>query len=578
MHNYKELSYDKEFASEVMNEIPIGYIDKTVPGCGLTTVALENNEDTIIAVPNTELIDNKISQYPNGRTDNEVFGIHSEIEDLDLRLEEYLATASPIKIMVTYDSLWRLEELLPHCKLVIDESQEILKSSKLKASSKKSIYDTDVVTKLLEYTKANKERVSFISATPIPVEYMPEWISELPLIKMNWSNTIQVKPNLMQRTYVNKALRQEIIAPIEANGKVKIGDLEFNKVIVYINSVSGIADIVKKSKINKEDVRVIMGKTAMNDLKIGGIKRLTDYTNLTKYTFVTGSGFKGIDLYDDNALSIVISNTSKDYNMIDLTTDLQQAISRIRNKNNPNYGKFIYIYNQSPFELTEEELLNMIENNKQGVKAQIRSYEVNKEANNKEGFRWDELFEMYSTYDTNTDSFTLNDVLFNSDVHFIKEVKEKYRKGFALRGNFSNGLVVEEQIVIKQASYKEVAEHYLNHNNFNGYENQLDYVNLIETTLKLYGKVWIDQQYAKEQIAAYNNEPKQVLLAIRKRFKTGADYTTRYVKDTLQSVYNEYGVERRAKATDLSDYMSVENVRTASERRIKIVNKNKTIK
>ncbi len=35
--------YKAEYANEVMETIPHGYIDKTICGCGLTTVALENN-------------------------------------------------------------------------------------------------------------------------------------------------------------------------------------------------------------------------------------------------------------------------------------------------------------------------------------------------------------------------------------------------------------------------------------------------------------------------------------------------------------------------------------------------------
>ncbi len=47
--------YEAEYASEVLSSIPTGYIDKTVCGCGLTTVALENAESVIIAVPSIEL-------------------------------------------------------------------------------------------------------------------------------------------------------------------------------------------------------------------------------------------------------------------------------------------------------------------------------------------------------------------------------------------------------------------------------------------------------------------------------------------------------------------------------------------
>lgn len=67
--------YDAEYASEVMDSIPIGYVDKTICGCGLTTVALENPENIIIAVPTIGLMQNKIEQYPNKRCDYNVLGV-----------------------------------------------------------------------------------------------------------------------------------------------------------------------------------------------------------------------------------------------------------------------------------------------------------------------------------------------------------------------------------------------------------------------------------------------------------------------------------------------------------------------
>ena len=57
----KNLRSEKEFAGldPQFKEIPNGYVNKTVCGCGLTSVALENDLDTIIAVPTIYLAINK---------------------------------------------------------------------------------------------------------------------------------------------------------------------------------------------------------------------------------------------------------------------------------------------------------------------------------------------------------------------------------------------------------------------------------------------------------------------------------------------------------------------------------------
>ena len=40
--------------------VPAGYINKTLCGCGLTSVSLEGDEDCIIAVLNVSLVKNKV--------------------------------------------------------------------------------------------------------------------------------------------------------------------------------------------------------------------------------------------------------------------------------------------------------------------------------------------------------------------------------------------------------------------------------------------------------------------------------------------------------------------------------------
>src|SRR5690606_19495910 len=70
--------YDAEYASQVMDKIPLGYINKSICGCGLTTVAIENSVPTIIAVPTINLVLNKVSQYPNERSDIKVLGVYGD--------------------------------------------------------------------------------------------------------------------------------------------------------------------------------------------------------------------------------------------------------------------------------------------------------------------------------------------------------------------------------------------------------------------------------------------------------------------------------------------------------------------
>jgi len=53
---------------EFMTELPVNCLfDKGKTGCGGTSVAIENQINTIIAMPYVNVIKNKVAQYPNER-------------------------------------------------------------------------------------------------------------------------------------------------------------------------------------------------------------------------------------------------------------------------------------------------------------------------------------------------------------------------------------------------------------------------------------------------------------------------------------------------------------------------------
>jgi len=291
-NNIKTINFETEFCGQKpeFNKIPVGYIDKQICGCGLTSVALENNQNNIIAVPTQNLILNKCAQYPNDRFNGTILGVYGKVGETEIN--DYLAlcknTDQPIKIMVTYDSFFKVCHLLDTCNLVIDESNELFKYIGLKI---KNGNDEDCYNYLMRKAEIYKDRVSFISATPIPVEYFPEWVQELPQFQFEFKNTIDVRKMLMQRTNPYQALKDEIIRPLNINGSVSIGDRTITKVIVFINSVRTITQIVRDCNLNKDDVAIICGDSVRNDCKIRGYNRVEKYNVLPKYTFITSTGF-----------------------------------------------------------------------------------------------------------------------------------------------------------------------------------------------------------------------------------------------------------------------------------------------
>lgn len=98
-----------------MNEIPTGVLNKGMTGCGATTLAIEQPGNTILAVPFTGLIDNKVAQYPRASCPYELLGIYGT-GNKEQEIKDYLECCQdryhPYKIATTYDSLPKVNRIL----------------------------------------------------------------------------------------------------------------------------------------------------------------------------------------------------------------------------------------------------------------------------------------------------------------------------------------------------------------------------------------------------------------------------------------------------------------------------------
>jgi hypothetical protein len=133
------LNYDTEYATQSMTCIPPGYIDKSICACAMTSVALENDENIVLAVPTIYLSINKADQYPNDRSGNKVLPVWGDTSSTDIN--NYLFENPVIKIICTYDSLPKVNHLLPDCHLIIDESNMLLPATKQRPDAIANLFD-----------------------------------------------------------------------------------------------------------------------------------------------------------------------------------------------------------------------------------------------------------------------------------------------------------------------------------------------------------------------------------------------------------------------------------------------------
>lgn len=568
-----ERTFECEYASQSdLTCIEPGYIDKTTPGCGLTSLAIEKEPgNTIIAVPSQELVFNKVEQYPNSRFTLPVLGVTGDTKDEEI--EKFIQNNKPFKILVTYDSIDKVRGYLDDAHLVIDESDRILSWADMKVKSKKS--PMDVMNNLLLVAENYKETVSFISATPVPVKYFGKpWMEEINQVKYYWTNTKKVIPILMERTYPLRALKEEILKPLKKQGFCNLGGIEFKKVIVFYNSVAGINQVIDECFLPFEECGIKCGNSVKNSTATK-ISRITGCSNLPKYTFITSSGFSGIDLYDEEAMSVVISCTKKDWQMIDLKTDLLQAISRQRNKKNPNYGKYVFIYNQSVFKISDDELQEIFTRKYKQFSDNVSTLQDLQEDN-----RYRSLvttlsdspdFNSYTLFDG---VWKVNELKFNADKYFIEETRRKFNKGFSIMNSDDEAIIIKPVEIHSETSYSVLAELY--QMKINGCEvefsdEQLSCPNyrLLDEFYSKYGRVELNSKRAKDMLDASKDDYSKVKSVARSRFSVTRDYTTKEVKEILQSVYNELRIKRTAKASDFLElFKSGRKIKTHSGERM----------
>lgn len=555
-----------EYAGETLNEIPVGFIDKTICGCGFTSVALENDLNTILLVPNIELAKNKAVQYPNERCNHKILPVWGDTDEADI--SDYLSESTVKKIICVYDSLRKVEHLIDKSwRLIIDESQELLFVSGNRSRRR-------AIAHLFKIAEKFKDVVSFISATPTPLEYLPEWISSLPKKKYEWQSTTIILPIRIEHSNPVGVLKKEIIQPLIQGKSVTYYDRTIKKAIIFINSLEQIKSIISGMNISETQCAIICGDNIKNDIFMKGIKRLEDPHSLPLLTFITASGFKGIDLYDSETMTIVVSNTKRKWQMIDMLTDLKQAVSRQRDKSNPNNDRFIYIYNQTIFSKSERELTYELARKKDEVEQSVRLWKIAKKKGLLSGWHANKEVNDYTYMDG--DELKVNETAFKADSYYILELRKQYEKGFVISSRIHESIEIEEAMsIIKEITYREMVN-YFNKNHKKGkiewgkYSHKTDWITNIMTYYAIYGKTDTNFTRTIEMIKNYNNPTKRISIKLSERLRTGNKYTWVKILEILNQVYKEEKYEQPAKMKDLKSFCTVEKERDSQSRYVKI--------
>lgn len=430
---YIQAGEGNSLVSQFLDTLPIGILNKKKTGCGATSVVLENHEDVIVCCPTVHLIKNKVAQYPQERCPYILLGVMGGV--YQEQITEYITKCreeynQPVKIMVTYDSFHRiknvLEDAINNYKIIVDEYQELLDSCVYRQEA--------ILTLLRELRPLNNTNVTYLSATPIPLNYRPDELAGLTEYEIVWGNgellrPIRHKTNKPLMPVVNMILSHKQGLPLQIEGN------RVEEYFFFINSVTAIKSIIDKARLTSEEVKVICASNHKNERTLGEI-HISDLSSPNKtFTFCTKTVFCGADFYSDAGLAVIVSNGINKNTMLDIATDIQQIAGRIRTSTNPFKNIIYHIFNTGISCQSQAEFDSWLNERIESAQGYINAY--NRAISDVERNSFIERLRIdkdeLAMYDNDTNEIKLNSLKINHFRYKFESIDSVYRNGIGIR-------------------------------------------------------------------------------------------------------------------------------------------------
>ena len=301
--------------------IPFGIVNKTKTDVGGTYVAANCGSNYIIVCPFKDLVDS-IAADRNNRY--EVFKCYGGVREYQFR--KYIKNNTTYKIAVTYDSLPKLIGWLGNTegwKVLIDEYHLILEDMDFRY---------DAINGLMEEIQKFRH-YSFLSATPIDLDFEIDFLKQLPHYKVQWNGVTKITPIRYKVTQLTKGLARFIqifldegISLPDINGNVS----KVEELYIFINSVTSIKQIADTLKLNPDDVKICCADRIRNNKLLGEYQIESVSSPNKKINFFTKKCFQGCNLFTNNGLIIVASDAYRTQTLVDISTTMEQIAGRIR--------------------------------------------------------------------------------------------------------------------------------------------------------------------------------------------------------------------------------------------------------
>ena len=351
-------------------------LNKTVTGCGGTSLFLNSDIDVVIISPRLQALKDKHEQHPdtflfhspytnNGRRAEDIKRLMSELNSyIKTHGNTPFIVCNPAKILVTLDSCDKVINVLKDNRaidsflFVVDEFQCLMGDATFKGTT-----DMNFLIRL----DSEAKNICYLSATPIQdmyLDFVPQF-KGLPYIKLEWDQAVLEEPNVreiqMKKDESAEKICSNIIRDFKTNGyfarKVVNGQVVYStEACIFLNEVRSIINIIVKNNLKPDEVTILCSDGKVSGLpkgfKAGGL--CTDkYNPLNKtFTFCTKASFEGVDFYSTNAMTYVFINAGKEWQTLDIMLDIPQILGRQRLDINPFRHDAVIYYKTKPYCMT----------------------------------------------------------------------------------------------------------------------------------------------------------------------------------------------------------------------------------
>lgn len=595
------VKYLSDWSNEMEQWLPSNnhfILNKQCTGCGATEYYLNNNKHTILCAPRKKLLENKHEQVEKHKYQTYLLKNDGDITSIKQALEAYFTQSynfSRCKILITYDSLGILVDCIRKLRLpfdtfqvVVDEFQLIFDDSRLKA---------EVELQFMQHLQYFPS-VCYLSATPILEEYLDQLdeFKSLAYYELHWDESHLIRPNLepKQKDSFYPYLKTEIDDYLSGNYPKKFDNgqiVESKQLVIFCNNVEFIKKLlVKNSGLNKDNTNIICSDSDENNsalkkigFSIGNPPKEGESHKM--FTICTKTAYIGADFYHTSARTIICSDPNIDCMSTDIATDYPQILGRLRLNTNPFQYDIVFLFKTRTRELiSEEEFKHKIKQKLDRTIAKLttfdeitedyrRQVQLGEYRNTIKSKKYSEDYVSIIERMGQPSKPVLNKIVMFSEERGYRLQKMVYSNALNVYCALGSALPMNDQNNNDRQMFYSL---------FNSYSRFGDRIALfcnyadthgldeakalsIDSCYFLYWSVLgsnLCQEcgYSKTKMDSLVHEASviaDVSTAVLLAFTPGDSYKLKDIKNTLQQIYNDYGLNKTAKATDIEQWFEV---------------------